>query len=77
MINAAIQIYEINGLPFPHFSDAESMCFVKVIRNNYSGGPFLHPFFAGALFCTVFAPPKKQNKKNTHGFRRKIDKNFG
>ena len=35
----------------------------------------MHPFFAGVLICTVFAPPKKQ-KRAPHGFQTKNDENW-
>ena len=34
------------------------------------------PIFAAALFCTIFASPKKE-KRTLTDFRRKTDKNFG
>ena len=35
------------------------------------------PLFAGTIFCTVFARPKKQKKGSLTDFGRKSDENFG
>ena len=40
--------------------------------NDIQWGAMLATFFVGALFCTVFAPPKKQKKGTLTYFRRKI-----
>ena len=36
----------------------------------YSGGPFFAPLFTGSPFFTVFARPKKQKNRDTHGFQK-------
>ena len=41
----------------------------------YTLGPFWHPFFARATFCTFFAPLKKQ-KRDTNGSHKKKLRKF-
>ena len=47
---------------------------IQLVFQNIQWGPFFHPFFAGALFCTVFAPPKKLKKGHSRISEEKMTK---